>query len=91
MLDSTSSSHGNALALHQSRKTMVLGFTFKELGPSSDACWWTPLVVRRTIIDKVVGGWSRMLRDFLNMHLLSATGIQTAGLPLVLDGKITLI
>ena len=32
-----------------------------------------------------------MLRDFLNVHPISATGIQTAGLPLMLDGKITVI
>ena len=45
------------------------------------------MVVRSKIISRAQEGWSGMLRAYLNAHLLSATGIATAGLPLMLDGQ----
>jgi hypothetical protein len=49
-------SPGNKLATDQSRKTMVLSFTFLELGASALArgtAWCTPVTVRSTLIAKV--------------------------------------
>jgi hypothetical protein len=49
---------------------------------------WVPAVVVRTaIIDKAVGGWSGMLRLFLEDLLLGAEGLSTAGLPLMIGER----
>ena len=79
---------GNPLKPHNARKTMVCNITFKELGPAlrSNNCWWTVAVARTTVLNKVVGGWSRMLRDLLKLTLCSATGMQTVGMPLTFGG-----
>ena len=69
---------------------MVLSFSFLELGQEKlwhDECWFSPVVVRSKVISRAQGGWSGMLRAYLNAHLLSATGISTAGLPLMLNGQ----
>ena len=84
---------GNVLKPNDSRKTMVLNMTFQELGPAlgSESCWWTVAVVRTYWIKKVLGGWSAMLRAFLEMALCSPTGIQTAGVPLEIKGNLAVI
>ena len=81
---------GNVLSSTNARKTMVLSFSFLELGQEKlwhEECWFSPVVVRSKIISRAQGGWSGMLRAYLNAHLLSATGIATAGLPLMLNGQ----
>ena len=81
---------GSLLRPQNQRKGMVVNMSFQELGPAlhSDNCWWTVAVVKTKTIGKVVGGWSRMLRDLLKMVLLSPTGIQIVGLPMKLKGEL---
>jgi hypothetical protein len=81
---------GNVLSSQNARKTMVLSFSFLELGQENlwhEECWFSPVIVRSKIISRAKCGWSGMLRAYLHAHLFSATGISTAGLPLMLDGK----
>ena len=55
---------------------------------AADIMWFSPVAVRATEVRKVVGGWSRMLRDYLVLQLTSAEGgLQTSGVPLVLAGS----
>ena len=69
---------------------MVVNMSFRELGPflHSDSCWWTLAVVRSSMIARVTGGWSRMLRDLLRFVLQSPTGLQKVGLCMQLKGDI---
>ena len=72
---------------------MVLNFSFAELGPHlfHDAAWFTPVVVRSKMIEKVKGGWSNMLRMFL-IHILWGThGFQSVGIPFAIGKSMTLI
>lgn len=81
---------GNVLSSLNARKTMVLSFSFLELGQDKlwhEECWFSPVLVRSKIIGRAQGGWSGMMRAYLNAHLYSATGIATAGLPLMLNGQ----
>ena len=57
---------GNKLAQRPERKSMVLSYSFRELGPNlhRSAAWVTPLVVRSTMVNRVSGGWSAMLRAY---------------------------
>ena len=66
---------GNKLKTENSRKCMNLVFSFVELGTAlhMDVAWFTPVCVRRCLIDDVAGGWSAMLRQFLE-HLLFSPG-----------------
>ena len=77
---------GNKLQVQPSRKCMNLSFTFLELAEGGalhhDVFWFTPVAVRSTKIKAVVGGWSRMLRDFLLFALRSPSGFEVAGAPL---------
>lgn len=85
---------GMVLQPNLTRKTMNLSFSFVELGKErlwSEQFWFTPVLVRQKIIAKAAGGWSGMLRTFLQLHLTSATGISTAGLPLNLNGETFLL
>ena len=69
---------------------MVLSFIFLELCQEKlwhGECWFSPAAVRSTVILRAKSDWSAMLRAYLNVHLLSATGISTAGLPLMLNGQ----
>lgn len=73
---------------------MVLSFTFLELGQDaimSGRGWFTVVVLRSTIINKVVGGWSRCLRLFLEFLLLGPQGLSTSGCPVAVDGSHRLI
>lgn len=81
---------GDPTQHEHSRKLMALNFSFLELGKErlwSEDYWFTPILVRTDYISKVVGGWSAMLRAFLNLFLIGPTGISTAGVPLNLDGE----
>lgn len=64
------------------RKSMVLSFSFLQLGPEllcHASCWFVPVVVRTTLIRKVKGHWSHMLSRYLQCHLLSDIGISIVG------------
>ena len=68
---------------------MVLSFSFMELGQlalSVDDAWITPLVVRTSVMKNIIGGWSHVLRVFLETLLLGPHGLETSGVPLVLNG-----
>jgi len=72
------------------RKSMNLLFNFAEVGPevlSHDMTWFLPISVRTMEVNKVVGGWSRMLKIFLHCALYSPDGLATAGVPLILLGQ----
>ena len=74
-----------------SRKLMCLSFSFLEFGKErlwSDDFWFTPILVRTDFVQNAVGGWSAMLRIFLNVFLKGPTGISTAGLPLELGEEL---
>ena len=67
---------------------------FEELGPSvlcNDGAWFTPVVALSSTIKTIIGGWSRMLRDYLRLHLTTSGGLENAGVPLVLHGETALI
>ena len=81
---------GMVLSPNNARKTMALSFSFIELGHDQlwhEESWFTPVLVRSTIIAETSDGWSGMLRIYLHLHLFSSTGIATAGLPLTLHGQ----
>jgi hypothetical protein len=74
---------------------MVVSMAFTELGQSvlskNDA--WLTLAVARShgMLDRVVGGWSAMLRRLVEDVFLSPLGLTTAGLPLNLgDSQVML-
>ena len=72
------------------KKTMALNFSFFELGQArlaKEQFWFTPVLLRTSAIALTRGGWSRLLCDYLKVHFLGATGIETAGLPLKLHGQ----
>ena len=71
------------------KKAMVVNFSFQELGVAlhSDRCWWTLAVIRSSILGRVEGGWSRVLRDLLKMALLGTTGLQTVGIPVMIKDE----
>ncbi len=81
---------GNKLQYDNRRKVMVLSFTFLEFGQealSESAAWSVPLVIRSGIMHKVVGGWARVLRDFLNVLLFGTAGIAEGGVPIHCAGQ----
>ena len=82
---------GNMLKPHNRRKTMATNFSFMELEPSGDLAWWTMAVALSDHIHRVEGGWSRMLRDLLRMALGQPSGMQLAGIPMVVKGEPTMI
>ena len=78
---------GNMLKPLNERKTMAVYFSFLELEGGGDKAWWTMAVARAPMIKKVQGGWSRMLRDLLRLSLGSPSGMQVAGIPVVVKGE----
>ena len=59
------------------KTTMCISFAFLEMVEvsSADACWFTPVTVRTAIIQKIEGGFSRLLRDVLRDALLGEYGL----------------
>ena len=81
---------GNVLSSSNARLTMVLSFSFLELTQGKlwhEKCWFSPVPVRSKIISRTEGRWSGVPRAYLNAHMYSATGMATAGLPLMLNGQ----
>jgi len=85
---------GNKQRLDNARKQMVLSFTFLQLGTANlrrARMWFTPLVLRTTCIGEITGGWSSILRRYLELQLLSPNGLATAGVPVVINRQPCLI
>ena len=85
---------GDTTNHEHSRKLMCLSCSFLEFGKErlwSEDYWFTPVLVRNDMIKEAVGGWSAMLRLFLNLLLKGPTGISTAGLPLQLGVNVFLL
>ncbi len=80
---------GDKLNTDNRRKTMVLSYSFLELGQvalSHAASWMTTVCVRSSVIRTLTGGWSHMMALYLKRQLFGPDGLATAGVPLVLDG-----
>jgi hypothetical protein len=85
---------GNALAPDNRRKTMVLSFSFVELGQVALSCgsaWMIPVVMRTSTINQVDGGMSNVMRVFLRRLLLGPEGLATVGVPLLINGQHTML
>ena len=80
---------GDKLNLQESRKCMVLGYNFEELGEDilcADYSWMLPVVLLSNTLKTILGGWSRLLAIFLRTHLLGAHGLETAGVTVMING-----
>ena len=80
---------GDPLKPRNTRKVMVLSFSFIELGRvllTRADTWVTPLVIRHTMLETISGGFPRVLRDFLKLQLLGPQGLLTVGVPLMVNG-----
>ena len=80
---------GNKLKVDNSRKCMNLVFSFVEFGVAlhTDVVWFTPFCVRRSLIERVAGGWSAMLRRYLELQMFAPGGLHSeAGVALELSG-----
>lgn len=81
---------GNKLRVDNSRKCMNLSFSFRELGQAalcSDVAWFTPVCIRSHILSDLAGGWPHAFREYLKLQLLGVQGLQTAGVPVVVDSQ----
>jgi hypothetical protein len=81
---------GNKLKVDNRRKSMVLSFSFLELGQaalSQGLAWQTPVCLRASLIHSVVGGWSHFLKVYLQRQLAGPCGLSTSGVALVLSGQ----
>ena len=81
---------GNKLKVDNKRKTMVLSFSFLELGQaalSQGLAWQAPVCLRASLIHSVVGGWSHFLKVYLQRQLAGPCGLSTSGVALVLSGQ----
>jgi hypothetical protein len=85
---------GNALSPDNHRKTMVVSFSFVELGQVALSCgsaWVIPVVMRTSVINQVDGGMSNVMRVFLRRLLLGPEGLATVGVPLLINGQHTML
>ena len=76
------------------RKVMVVSHSFLNLGQSAlslEACWVPGLIVRSTILHRVVGGWSAVFRLYLRKLFMGQHGLSTVGVPLRLPGRAVLL
>ena len=81
---------GNKLKLHNQRKCMVLSYTFLELGLDclrQDTAWFTPVVLRLSVLENAVGGWGALFRRFLRLLLFGDIGFSTSGVAMTLGGQ----
>ena len=72
------------------RKSMNTMFNFATVGHkvlSMERSWLTPVTLRSSIISKVEGGWSALLRKLLDLMLFSESGLMVAGWPTCLHGQ----
>ena len=83
-------STGNKLNVDRSKSTMVLSYTFLELGQSSmteGIAWLTPICVRTNRLDEVDGGWAKCLSVFLRQQLMDVCGLSTSGVVVNVGGR----
>ena len=79
---------GNKLQTNNQRKCMNLSFTFVELGClREDTSWFTPIVLRHSMLEGAQGGWGGLFRRFLNLLLFGDTGFSSSGVALELGGN----
>ena len=87
-------SPGSALKPLNQKKNMVVSFNFKQVGKrllSREDTWMTPMVIRHTVLAAIKGGFPRILRDYLKLHLIGSCGAITSGIPLVVNGAPMLV
>jgi len=85
---------GDKLHCDNRRKSMVLSFSFRELGQAAlchDWAWCTPVVVRTTTISQTRGGWSSLLGHYIRRQLFGPHGLLSAGVPLDIQGSTVLL
>ncbi|CAK0807776.1 unnamed protein product, partial [Prorocentrum cordatum] len=85
---------GGMFSVGDGGKSMNLSLAFLELGAHhirSDNARFTPAVVRHSWFKQVQGGWGAMFGKYLKLHLLSPTGLATAGAPISVFGTDILI
>ena len=71
------------------KKCMVVSFNFDHLERrllSAASTWFTPLVMRHHELSRIEGGFARVFRDYLRLHLLGPRGASNAGVPVKLGG-----
>jgi len=86
-------SPGDKLKVNNRRKSMVVSYTFLELGSSllgNDALWSTPAVIRHATIQRIDGGWSHALKLFLNRMFFGTHGFLVTGVPIADDNGDTI-
>lgn len=85
---------GNKLNVDRARETMVLSFTFLELGQeamSSGMAWLTPVCLRSNVINDVEGGWANCFRLYLRRQLLELPGLSSSGVAITVHGEQVLL
>ena len=73
---------------------MVLSYTFLEMGQRAmtlECGWLAPVILRHNYMEQVVGGWPHFVKRFLELQLLSPCGLATAGVPVTIAGKTSVI
>ena len=81
---------GEKLSGIHTRKSMVLGFNFVQLGDElihKDYTWFIPIVVRTSEMNEVKGGWAHMLAKYFRLQLFGPSGLATAGLIIMINGQ----
>ena len=68
---------------------MNCAFNIKELEAAmcKDAAWLTPVLLRRSQLDEMDGGWSAVLRLIIRTMLVDRAGFSHAGVPIVTETK----
>lgn len=85
---------GDKLKLNNRRKCMSLCFSFLELGRRFlviPCAWLFPVCVRAVLYNALEGGWSHMLRIYIEIQFLRANALATSGIPLMLHGQAFLL
>ena len=73
---------GNVLAPDNRRNIMAFYGTFREVDADmfNEACWLPLGVLRRSIVDTVIGSWSAVMSTLLNNLLLGPTSMVSGGI-----------
>ena len=85
---------GDAMRPLNKRKTMVVSFSFMELGMGvlqQSWGWITFATLRSKVFERVKGGWSHAFRLLLRRFLLTDTSMNRAGVPMLLGGQHVLL
>ena len=85
---------GSKRCLDTNRKCMNLLFNFDDIGAdarTNDFTWFFPVSVRTDMMESVRGGWSCMMKRFLNEFLFGVNGVESVGIPLQLFGETYLL